>query len=249
MGLSLLFVTLLTTPKKGYVMPRFSSLLVALVTLAVAAGSASGLETQEWIAARLSVGARITHFEFTDGEEQMFDESGQFIGGFTEGISIDQLDEIHNYNPLIYGRYRFTKYFSVEVAQERIRGDARSYYGHTDGELDVKGVSLQALLTASRASRFQPYAGLGVAYLDCEFDHAPWGYGVHIIDTESDTIGYLATLGCTATVWRRLSIDGELRYLVADVDSHFHFVPNRSHFYWTFPIDNWAAQVGAKWTF
>jgi opacity protein-like surface antigen len=201
------------------------------------------------LADRISIGIRSAHFDFTQNKKRMFTADGEFIGGFTEGISIDRLKELQNYEPLIFGRLRCTDYIAVELAQERMRGDARSYYGHTDGELDVKGVSLTLLGIFANTSRLQPYAGAGVAYLSAEFDHAPWGYGVHLIDTASHTTGYLVTVGCSATIWRGLAVDIAARYLEADVDSHFSYVPNASHYYWTFPIDNWAWQAGLKWTF
>ena len=230
-------------------MSRFISLLMVMAMLAGAVeGAASYMPPA--LADRISVGVRSAHFDFTNNKKRIFAADGEFIGGFTEGISIDELNEIQNYRPLVYGRYQCTDYIALEIAQERIRGDALTYWdGHTDGELDVKGVSLTFLGVFANATRFQPYAGAGVAYLDAEFDHAPWGQGVHIIDTEKRTTGYLVTAGCSVAVWSGLSIDIEIRYLEADVDSHFSFVPNNSNYYWTFPIDNWAGQAGVKWTF
>ena len=229
-------------------MLRLTSILVVIALTGIIS-SANALEVPDWLRDRVSVGARVTHFTFTDNKERIFSENGEFIGGFTEGISIDELDEIQNHDPLLYGRYHFSDYIALEVAQERMRGDALSYYGHTDGELVIDGFSLQLMGSYPNSTIFTPYIGVGAALLFAEFDHAPWGYGVHIIDTESETVGLLASAGCSISVWNRLSIDVDLRYLEASVDSHFNFVPNASHYYWEFPLDSWAAQVGAKWTF
>ncbi len=230
-------------------MSRLATVVLTAVTCVWTAHAAAATSIAASLQDRFSVGVRYTYFDFTGGTERMFAQSGEFIGGFTEGISIDRLDEIQNSSPTLYGRCRVFKYVAIEVGQEKLRGDARTYYGHSDGELDVDGLSLQILGTLPNRTPFEPYVGAGVAFLDAEFDHAPWGQGVHIIDTEDGTRGLVASAGCGIRLWKGLSIDIIVRYMQADIDAHFHWVPDDRHYYWTFPIDNWAGQAGVKWTF
>jgi len=241
-------------------MKRLTLIMLFSVTVALSAtGQVAMQDTafsdfyEEWIVDRLELGIRFVHFGFTDAEEQMFDGGGTFIGGFTEGISIDALEEKQDYMPVFYARWWFHEYFGIELGWERLEGETDTYWdGHTDGNLFAYGPTL-LLVGSYRMQDYpaQPYAGLGVAYLFADFDDDPWDEGIHNIKVD-DTTAFLAEAGCTFDVYKNLKADLALRYMWAEVDSEFYLqygevkTNQRS---WAFPIDNWAVQLGLLYAF
>lgn len=208
---------------------------------------------ESYIRDRLSAGLRWTFFALTDDSQQEFDAGGTFIGGFTTGISIDRLDESHEWFPTLYLRWEASDYVSIEFAWEKLVAATRTYWdGHTDGDVILSGPSLLVVGRYPNDTDFTPYAGIGLAFLDGEFDHAPWGQGYHIIRADG-TYGLLLQVGCSTPIADRVHFDLTLRYMMADSDAHFylHHGGGRTtnHAYWTFPLDNFGAHLGFRYAF
>jgi len=209
---------------------------------------------EAYILGRLEVGIRFTYFVLTDPGKRIFSDSsgnGVFLGGFTEGISIDGLAEKQSALPSLYARYRINDYFAVEAGWETLGAETMTYFGHTDGDVELSGLSLLGVGFLTNDTRVTPFAGAGLAYLMGSFDHAPWGQGVHIIESD-DAIALLLNAGASIDVGNRLEVDLAFRYVKADVNSRFylrHGSATSNHASWSFPFDNWAVQLGLKYMF
>lgn len=207
---------------------------------------------ENFISGRLDVGLRISHFDFTESKKRIYGEDGSFRGGFTEGISTDELIEDQNYMPTLYMRYWILKYFGVEVGWERIAAGTSTYWdGHSDGDLEAAGPTFMLVASTDRQKRVYGYAGIGLARLMADFDDDPWKEGIHNIKVK-DTTATLFEFGAAVDLGRNIKLDLTTRHMQADIDSHFWLQYGDLHIndhYWKFPVDNWATQIGIIYSF
>lgn len=212
----------------------------------------SNIFYEKFIQDRLDVGLRVSYFEFDNPLKRTFNEDGSFRGGFTAGISLDTIEEDQNYLPVLYLRYWVHRYIGVELGWERLAAGTSTYWdGHSDGDLEASGPTILLIASTDRAKRVYVYAGFGYAQLMADFDDDPWGEGIHNIKVE-DTTATIMEFGAVVGLGRNLKLDLTARHLVADIDSHFwlqYGEVRRNDRYWSFPVDNWAAQIGLLYSF
>jgi outer membrane protein W len=211
----------------------------------------------------LEIGTRMMHYV-------LFKDSKQnFIG------SIDRLDADQNYLPLkLYANWMFAPAYGLELSWDRVAAKTiTSSTGYTDGTIVMKGPCLAFVARYPDTNPWQPFAGLGLAYLPGDFEAASWwhlGYPTpdeweaagspSISNNEvtrsmeiKDEIGLLMMGGvqyCWDAAW---SVDVYFRMLFADADTHYWIdlpgndVKDRGTK--TIPMDSWALGFGVRYSF
>ena len=234
--------------------------------------------SDRWLADRVVVGARVTQYTFTAAERRTYDE----FGNFQEGLlgSIVEIDEENSFSPTFFVRVRLGDFVSLELGWEQLEGATVKYRSdYSDGDLNASGPTFIILGRYPNASRFTPYLGMGLVFLDTRFEAwGPWHYGFssHNLDTydtwvaqgadlrvnggyrrnieTDDTIGFVVNGGCCYRIADAVSGELVLRIMDADVDTRYYlswYGTDRvvDGGEYSLPLDNWAVQIGITYGF
>jgi opacity protein-like surface antigen len=217
-------------------------LMLVTVLLASATGSAEVAPTpdqshpgfgERWIATRLSIGARFTHFwleETRRAGENGYDNSnleGNFLG------SLWGLDAEQHAFPSPYLEYRVVSGFGLGVIYDKARARTLDWANEDqlatagDGDVEIHGVGVYLVARYRNRTRFEPYANLGFAWYHSRFFESPgWSAPGRRFVVE-DTEGWFVAAGCKVSLGRHVEIDGMYRYSnVGDVQARAYLVGN-----------------------
>jgi opacity protein-like surface antigen len=215
-------------------------LLLAVAATAVAEQAGQPTETpasfgQKWIATRLVVGARFTHYWLEDSRragENGYDngnlEGNNFLG------SLWGLDAHQHYFPNPYVEYRVVSGLGFGVTYDQLRAKTLDWADEEqtatagDGDLEIRGVGIYLLGRYRNRTRFEPYGILGFTWYKSHFDVSPgWAAPGRRFEVEN-TDGWFMTAGCTLSLTRHFSVDVMFRHSqVEDVAARAYFRPNR----------------------
>lgn len=225
---------------------------------------------EKYILGRLSVGTRITSYEFLDDSRSGDD-------GFL-GTIIDEEAE-QDYAPTkFFVNYFFNDYWGAELTTDKMEADlgtrlmSGAHGGDSDGVLKVDGPIITVVGRYLNDSAFTPYGGAGVAFLSGSVNEAAWWhFGYSDSDAYKadgsptkpstrkrrhfevdDGTGLVLTLGVDFAINTHWSLDLYGRYMNAELDAEAigtqgHTVVERIP--GTFVLDNLAFGFGAKYTF
>ena len=196
----------------------------------------------------VEIGLRMSHFALLDNTEKHFNDDGEFTEGYLGSIS--ELDTEQNYFPTIYANVTIADWFALQLAYERFEVGTVTYWdGHKDGTFKFKGPSLTAQLRYANETPFTPYAGVGLAMLNADFDMVAWwhngfggddpegaydnwvqsgapqwpngGYRRNLIVTEDTMFKPILQGGCYWSITDRISLDLDMRYISLDSELHY----------------------------
>ncbi len=209
-----------------------------------------------YVAERLEIGLRLSHFGFRDPERATVSATGE-RGGYAPGISTYTLKEKQSYLPLPYFRYNITPYVGLQLAWERLEGktgtrDAHTLepYDHSNGNAVLSGPSFM-VYGRYPFDGIAPYAGLGLVLFSGTFKPEPGWHANGLRNMAmDDTLGYLATLGTSVRLYEVWEADLSLSYMHARPDARYWMRgDSRPRATWEFPMDSWAMQLGLKYAF
>lgn len=213
---------------------------------------------ERYLEDHFEVGLRITHWTLSDPSKGIYNAEGTFIGGFAEGISTDDLSVQQDYLPSLFLRYKFIPYLGLELGLEKLRAETSTYWdGHTNGDVVMRGPSLSLVGQYPNDTIFTPYAGIGLAFLNGNFEedgkwHRASGYTRNM--EAGDVTATLLTLGCSIQIVESLEADISFRSMSnADSDAKYYLrwndggISNTAKFTW--PLDATSFQIGVKYLF
>lgn len=210
----------------------------------------------DWLSGRLEIGTRITHFILLESERGDGKGGGEsFVG------QIHFLEEDQDYMPTkLFADYMFTPRFGLELTWDEFRADTKNDNGgSTDGAAILSGPMLSAIWRFPTDSIFTPYAGLGVALLNGDFDHREeWHIEGNTRRTiyVDDVVAFPVSAGCAIEIKEHLSGDVYLRYIHANPDARFEKTIHSRHtsklledFDGDFDLSNITIGLGVKYVF
>lgn len=219
--------------------------ICALTGVAAAQGTMDGFY-DDYIKDRLSIGLHINHRYFVDSDSG---EKGGVHGEGTYLGTIYAMDEVQNYFPSLYGKYRINEYLGLELAYSKIESEtlATTYkqpeYGvKSDGDVVQTGFTLSVLGYYPVNSKFTPYAGVGFGYYKGDFEESDhWGLGYynpqHYQEAGAtgenyknrskwmeidDEFAFILTLGTTYDLPYNLKLDASLQYIFLEASAHYY---------------------------
>ena len=218
--------------------------------------------TPAWIKDHVEVGTRITYF-------MLRDDHRDFFGGNRFYGSINDLDVKQQYLPIkVFVAYKFNPYFGVELSLEQLDVETWSRNPQdgnswTDGTINLIGPIASVYARYPNATRFTPYAGLGLGYFFADFDYnAAWHHPADVQNYDptfyqefqlDDSLGWLVYGGVTANLTERWALDLQVRYMKLDVDGITLSSRGGSPYYengsFTFPMSNTSVGVGIRYSF
>ncbi len=229
---------------------------------------------------RVEIGLRSSHFTLFEDKEQIFDAQGTFRGGYTRGISIDRMEVEQDYMPNLFLRVHINRYIGVELGYEKFEiATGKFWDSSTDGSILGEGPSLQLLGKYPNHTRFTPYGGVGIVFLNMDWDHDPiWHYGFNGANGHTygawraagsdptvnggtrrnigldNTRGTLLTAGCQAQIWEGFHADLAAQMMQADVDAEYFISwhgrsDKQPRADWTFPLDGWRVLLSLVYAF
>lgn len=204
----------------------------------------------DYIAARLQLGLRVSYFQLIEDTEENFAADGEFTGGFLGTIS--NLEEQQSLVPTPYLRYLFTPYFGAAVGWEHFELRTRTFRdGNTDGDYIYSGPSFHLEGRFPNVSPATPYASIGYALLNGEVDYNPdWHRDGLRNFFMKDTTAFILSAGSQFEINDRFALDLFFNYLNADFDVEYKLaLERRSRGEFEFPLDNWSVGLTALWTF
>ncbi|MCX7591468.1 MAG: hypothetical protein N2255_07555 [Kiritimatiellae bacterium] len=260
---------------RGWICPQ--SLLMVILFLYVNPGK--GIEiTERWhreslpvVGDRLRVGTRLIHRSLLDSRRGI---ENSFLGSITE---LD-LEQTH-WPSVFFAQWFFNEYVALEAGWERFRVKTITEFNrHSDGTFHLSGPLLLVLGRYPNHSHFVPVAGVGLAFMEAEFENdpvwhngfsyeriedyhawvaagcAPWpNNGYQRTIEASDTRGFVITAGCNFTILKRLSGEFMLRYMDMEVDAHYYLSRYGRIFddrgITPFPMSSISCSVGVVWAF
>jgi hypothetical protein len=223
---------------------------------------------------KLELGLRMTYYQLTEGKNNDPDGDGNYFLG-----SINELEEEQSSQLRPYARYFPVPYVGVELSWEEMSLITRKYTStyDTDGIIKVDGPAFSLVGRYPNETRFTPYGQAGLFMANGGFQYAKWWhngfpeYGQAFFDWQamgspawpnggyqrnidiSDEMGTFFAGGCSIKLFDHLSLDLQARYMMLDVDAHYTLsfggVVRDDRGTYTFPLDNWAYQMGLKYTF
>lgn len=244
------------------------------VVSATGTDDADEFEPMDLIRDRLELGLRVTYYQLTDGKNNDPDGDGNYFLG-----SINELEEEQSTQLRPYARYFVIPYLGFELSMEEMSLITRKWTStyDTDGIIKVDGPAFSLVGRYPNESRFTPYGQLGFFLAKGDFDYAEWWhngfpeYGQAFLDWQamgsppwpnngyqrnidiSDETGTFWAGGCSIKLMDHLSLDVQARYMMLDVDAHYTLsfggVVRDDRGYYSFPLDNWAYQMGVKYVF
>jgi hypothetical protein len=216
---------------------------------------------ERFVVDHVELGLRSSYFRLTEPTRRIYDQNGTFIGGFTEGISIDELQERQSLWPIPYLHINLDRYFGAEFGWEHFRARTSTYgvppwESHTDGDLVAGGPLFGLRGCYANRTRFAPFVMAGCALLKTDFEEDEWWYagGLHSIDVKN-TVGVVVAGGCAARLIQNLWVELAVRRMWADIEAHYYISMSRdgrnrtNETDWTFPFGNWSGQLGLKYDF
>ena len=201
---------------------------------------------EDYIKDRLSIGLNVNHRYYVDSDSG---EKGGVHGEGTYLGTIFAVDEVQSYFPYLYGTYRFTEYFSMELAYSKIESEtlATTYkqpkYGvKSDGDVVQTGFTLSVLGHYPTDTKFTPYGGVGIGYYTGDFEESDhWGLGYynpqHYAENGStgenyegrskwmeidDEFAFIFTLGTTYDLPYNLKLDASVQYIFLEANAHYY---------------------------
>ncbi|EKD40462.1 MAG: hypothetical protein ACD_75C00048G0008 [uncultured bacterium] len=222
----------------------------------------AGSFVKDYLQGKLQLGTRMAYRILTDSE------SGQKGGRYGSGTflgTIYALDEQQDYLPgKMFLAYFFTKHFGVEFAYDSMKAetvatDSDTGMVKTDGDVILSGPTVSLLGKYPNAAPFTPYAGIGLGFLNGDFDetadwaHSDWGGSdrnrMMVVDS---TTALLLTAGVNWAFDPHWLFDCSLQYVRADADAVFYGATDgivdteqAGHF----PLDNVALRLGVIYSF
>jgi outer membrane protein W len=219
---------------------------------------------KKFVQGKLQVGTRVVYRVLTDSD------SGNRGGSYGSGTylgTIYALDEKQSYVPdKLFLTYFFSKHFGLELAYDSIETETMATSGtwetlKTDGDAMLSGPTL-SLLARLPNNTATPYVGIGVGFLNGDFDEdASWASEywydgtvlrerVMIVDSVT---ALLLTAGATRNLDKNWFLDCSVQYVQADPDVTFQGFLNgindnvnqTGHF----PMSNVAFRLGIGYTF
>jgi opacity protein-like surface antigen len=224
-------------------------------------GRGSGYRTQglglspEWVASRLSIGARVITFWLKDTRrsgENGYDNAnleGNFLG------SLWGLDAQQHYFPNSFLEYRVVSSFGVGFAYNQARAktldwanDQRSITAG-DGDVQIRGLQVYVFGRYRNRTRVTPYANLGVSRYWSRFFESPgWSAPGRHFEVD-DTSGWFAAVGCSVALWKHLEVDAIYSYSqIGDVTARAYLRPNRYR-RGAFPMRSDVLGIGVVYAF
>lgn len=202
-------------------------------------------------------GTRISYFWLRDRKRDFNSGVDNTPGSFYG--SINQLDAVENALPIkVFVNYKFSPYWGVELTYDQIRANTITQIdGHADGTINLIGPVASFFGRYPNATRFTPYAGIGVAYFFSKFDenplwHDPPGRNeIQNMDL-NNTCGWVAYGGSAIKISGPWSADLRIRYTKVDVsgihrlNGYENKIGGRSP---EFPLSNIAADLGVRYSF
>lgn len=243
---------------------KLAPVVLMIVLLASAAAGADVAPTAaqgqpgfagRWIATRLSIGARFSHFwleETRRAGENGYDNSnleGNFLG------SLWGLDAQQRYFPSPYVEYRVASAFGVGVTYDEARAKTLDWADEDhvatagDGDVEIRGVGVYVVARYRNRTRYEPYANLGFGWYRSRFFESPgWSApGRHFV--VDDTEGWFVAAGCKVNLGRHLGIDALYRHShVNDVVARAYLSKNRYRG-GAFPMRSDGLGVGVVYAF
>jgi hypothetical protein len=196
-----------------------------------------------FVSGHLQVGLRVVYFDLTEDRK-----GGKYENSYLG--SIYALKDDQHYGPKLFLQWMFNDYVGLGVAYDEV--SAITWDGGTDGTVDIDGWIWYAVGAYPNETRFTPFAEVGVGFYDGDFAHdATWrnwrGPASHTMKLE-DPRGFSIALGCDVQVFERWDVQLYLRRTKVDVDATYKFFgePREEG---TFPLDNYAWGIGAKYRF
>ena len=245
---------------------KFMTLLLMTVAVMSANAQAAGIRTQrvfrmddfytDFIEDRLSLGLRVSSFNFTNPKKKSYDENGNITGGYTRGISTYNLEERRSYFPTLYLLYKFSPYVALQVGWEHIEGRAWTMdYAdpHYDGDVTLVGPSFEIQGRYPNDSKFTPYGAFGFAMLFGDFEEeSSWYAGGRRRMGVDNTVGLMVTIGASAEIYENVEIDLSISSMGAYPDAKYWLGPegeNHPRAEWEFPASSIITQLGIRYMF
>ncbi|MCX6997474.1 MAG: outer membrane beta-barrel protein [Kiritimatiellaeota bacterium] len=246
---------------------KIKALMIALA-LGLPAGASHAAEAASampaWIKDHVEVGTRITYFILQDDHRD-------FHGGNRFWGSINDLDVKQQYLPIkLFVAYKFNPYFGVELTMEQLAVETWSRPPNpldgttgTDGTINLMGPLASVFARYPNATRFTPYAGLGLGYFFASFDYeAVWHHPADFRSYDptfyqdfklDDSLAWLLYAGLAANLNERWSLDFQVRYMKLDVDGVTLTSRGGSPYYengeFSFPLSNTSFGLGLRYSF
>jgi opacity protein-like surface antigen len=235
-----------------------------------------GGSQQDWYSwiVPASIGTRSTYtwlidHSRNDPNPQTGDPGTRYLG------SIDALHEHENELPTkVFADWNLCQYANLEITWDKLSASAQSNHGadDTDGIIVLDGPIFTVNALYPNSSPVKPFAGIGIAPMFAQFDHQPWheyGFG-SVAEWQAagepnqslngkdrhiylhNAIGFVATAGFDYQLTQNWSVNVYTRYM--DIDTHYKYdlVLHGVHDTQStgvFPMSNYAAGLGVKYTF
>jgi opacity protein-like surface antigen len=210
----------------------------------------------KFIENRLSVGFRVSNFNFTDPKQKSYNSNGDLDGGYTHGISTYNLEERQSYMPTPYLIYKFCPYVALQVGWECIEGRAWTMdYAdpHYNGDMTLSGPSFSLQGRYENKTAFTPYGLFGLAFLHGEFHESTnWGnYGARRMEVDNTT-GVILSVGVSTTIAKHIELDLSLSHMQADPEAEYWLRPEgreNPRAEWEFPASSIITRLGIVYSF
>lgn len=242
-----------------------------------AAGGAETSRTMAFAQQHLEIGVGITYTRLRETTRREFDEEGVFTGGFLGSIDKLHVEQENMLTPII--RLKWNEYFGLQIGYTSFAARTTTFWdGHTDGNFKLSGPTFEVYARARPMSGFAPYASVGVAVLNGNFQHDElWHNGFSPRNPEayrgwvnagrpawpnggyrrnidlSNTTALLISGGCVYHISENWMIDLSVQYMSVDVDADFYLSwydsNRRDQGSYTIPMSNVSTTLGIVYRF
>lgn len=213
---------------------------------------------------RLELGTRVIHHELREessggSRQTTIGSDGQlhseYVGTYIG--SLHAIQEEQDYAPIdVYIQAFFNDYIGIGLSYDRFEAQTREIGGGTDGIVGIEGPILYLVGRYPNATRFVPFAEIGVAFYHADFDEDPqWEDGGprkrRRMENE-DTQALVLAAGCDMHLTENLSANLYLRVTEGadvDVEAWYNFDRTGPFATGSFPMDYVGIGVGMKYAF
>ena len=206
---------------------------------------------ERYIVDHLEIGLRVSPYKFKEDTKHTYDSSGNWVGGYTKGISTYKMEEEQSYVPTPYIRYNFIEYVGLELSWMRLEGKTVTYWDqYTDGSLLLSGPSAM-VYGRYPTGRFAPYAGIGMVWFSADFQMDPSWHADGLRNMVSeDCIGLQLTAGTSVEIYKHIEADIALSSVNAESSTRYWMRgDSRDRATWDYPVAAWVLQLGLKYAF
>ena len=171
---------------------------------------------------RLKVGTRLIYVTLLDKQRGERVGPGDYVGTFMGSIA--KIEEKQDYMPdHLFAQYQLTDLpFSVGVSYDHVTAKTVDS-GGGDGDVALRGLIPYIQAGWKNDTQFTPYAELGLAFYQADFNANSWSEGGFRTVKLDDTTGLELAVGVDASLSASWTIDAQLRYVnIQDVKGGYY---------------------------